>query len=378
MSAAIDDAPRDNKFDAPTIGRFLYLISGCLITINGFIFIGETFKQLGNCTGTSNCIGPALFWGSWTGGTGDGQNALWRTVFPLAPDLLFRNWTGVFLGLLMMVVHIPGFKFTFNTRSWLHVSFFSLFTVLFGAFPYSGNLGILVGFFTIPLVILSFFLAFTKYRHEPTTLNLRLTHLHCGCLVDNELFIHITRILSLVGGLAVMIVGFIHVFVQDFRWCPAGPAGTFDCVGPSLRWNPTNSNRGFLFPANGPLTGPGWGATIFTFAIETFCPLWGPVVLGYVTILQHVNGHNWQSISASWPRVFFWFMFIGLFGSLGYAGNLGILVGFYCITVAMFALAITLGGGANTKTHMEIHVYHFGANKVTMVTGGVKPAFELA
>jgi hypothetical protein len=39
----------------------------------------------------------------------------------------------VFLGIVMMIVHLPGFKFTFNTRSWFHVCFFTLFTALFGA-----------------------------------------------------------------------------------------------------------------------------------------------------------------------------------------------------------------------------------------------------
>jgi len=367
--AAIDDAPRDNKFNAPTIGRFLYLISGVLITINGFIFIGDTFNQLGQCTGSS-CVGPALRWGSWTGGTGDNQNLAWRLVFPLGPNRLFQLWTGVFLGVMMMIVHIPGFKFSFNTKSWLHVSLFTLFAVLFGAFPYSGNLGILVGFFTLPLVPLSFFLALSKYRHEPTTLNLRLHNIHCGCLVDNEFFIEGTRILGFIASVAVFVIGWIHIGVQDFNWCPAG--NTYDCVGPSLRWNPSNSN--FLRNGNGPGAG-GWGDVIFTFAIDVFFPLWGTVVLGYVAILQHLEGHAWQSISASWPRAFFWYLFLGLFSGLGYVGNLGILVGFFCILISLLSLCITLGGGATTRTHLDIHVHRFGTGKVTMVTA---PRHELA
>jgi hypothetical protein len=65
MSAALDDAPRDNKFDLPTIGRFYYLFAGVLILINGLVFIGDRFNTLTTpCTG-SNCIGPSLSWGSW-------------------------------------------------------------------------------------------------------------------------------------------------------------------------------------------------------------------------------------------------------------------------------------------------------------------------
>ena len=171
-----------------------------------------------------------------------------------------------------------------------------------------------------------------------------------------------------------MIIGLIHVFVQDFNWCPVGT--TYNCIGPSLRWNPTD----FLFAGNGPLQG-GWGAVIFTFAIDVFFALWGPVALGYLTILQHIQGHTWEVLSASWPRVFFWFMFLGLFSAMGYAGNLGIIVGFYCVVVACMALAITLGGGAHTRTHLEFHVHHFFTKQqVTVVHGGVTnpPRFELA
>ena len=61
-----------------------------------------------------------------------------------------------------------------------------------------------------------------------------------------------------------------------------------------------------------------------------------------------------------------------MFSALGYAGNLGIIVGFVCIFVAFLSLAITLGGGANTRTHLELRGYHFKGNQVTLVTGGVQ------
>ena len=65
MSAAIDDAPRNNQFDAPTIARVWYFISGLMITVNGLIFVGNVFSSATPCSGSSNCVGPALFWGSW-------------------------------------------------------------------------------------------------------------------------------------------------------------------------------------------------------------------------------------------------------------------------------------------------------------------------
>jgi len=210
-------------------------------------------------------------------------------------------------------------------------------------------------------------LAFSPWRHDPTTLNLKISGLHLGCLADNELVVNVARILSLAGGIAVFIIGWIHIIVQDFNWC-SNTTPLVDCIGPSLRWN--EDGQPFLRPVNGPGAG-GWGDQIFTFAVDIFFSLWGPIALGYFTILQHMQGHSWQLISASWPRVFFWFLFLGLFSAMGYAGNLGVLVGFGCIGVATLALAITLGGGANTRTHLEIHVYNFGRNRVTMTSAGV-------
>jgi len=261
-------------------------------------------------------------------------------------------------------VHFPGFKLTFCTRSWLHVCFFSVFAILFGAFPYSGNLGILVGFFTVPLSVLSFILTFTKYRHEPTTLLIKTSHLHCGCLVDNELFINITRIFSFLAGIFIFIIGLIHVFVTDFNWCPT--AAITQCVGPSLRWNP--SSVSFIQENN---DATGW-RQVFTFQIDVFLALWGPTVLGIVSILQHIEGHHWVSIGASWARVFFWYMFVGLFAGLGYTGNLGVLAGFFCVLISLMACAITFGGGVNTRTHLEIRMMHYGKGQVTMITGGMQ------
>lgn len=354
--AAIEDAPRNNKCDLPTIGRYLYLIGGLLVTINGFVSIGEQFNSLMSCTG-NGCVGPALFW--MTDFVAD-SNGNWRAVFPLNPVELFNKWTGVFLGLIMIVVHLPGFKFSFCTRTWLHVCVFTIFVMLFGAFPYAGNLGVLVGFFQLPLVFLSFLMAFVPaYRHAPTTLNVssekakRFCQL--GCLVDNALFLNISKGLSLGVAFFVIAVGLVHVFTHNFDWCPTMQWS--ECAGPSLRWN--SANMDFLREGN---DGTGW-RQIFTFKIDTFCALWGPIILGYITALQHVRGHLWTSIYQSWPRVFMWFMFLGLFAAFGYAGNLGVLCGFACMVVALFALLITVGGGANSPTHFEINIPHMVDNK---------------
>ena len=193
--------------------------------------------------------------------------------------------------------------------------------------------------------------------------------------MDNDAFVQVARVLSLIAAIAVFIIGVIHICVQTFEWCPVG--NVYECIGPALRWNP--SDAPFLRNSNGPGSG-GWGSVIFTFAIDDFFPLWGPIVLGYISTLQHLAGHQWKAISVSWPRVFVWYIFVGLFGAMGYSGNLGILVGFLCILVALMALAITLGGGATARTHMDIVIHGYNKGSVTMVSAGVQPrtTFELA
>lgn len=115
----------------------------------------------------------------------------------------------------------------------------------------------------------------------------------------------------------------------------------------------------------------GW-RDVFTFQTEIFFPLWGPVFLGWFTILQHLQGRQWQSIYASWPRVFLWHLFLGLFAGLGYAGNLGIIVGFCQIFgCALFALLISLGGGGHSRTHLELHIRGMDRPK-TMALGGAE------
>jgi hypothetical protein len=63
-NAAIEDQPRDNKQNLPTVARYYFLFAGVLVLINGLVFIGSNFNALSGCNSASNsCVGPALFWG---------------------------------------------------------------------------------------------------------------------------------------------------------------------------------------------------------------------------------------------------------------------------------------------------------------------------
>ena len=224
--------------DPPTTARFLYLMTGVLVLTNGLTFIGSLFPLvIQTCTGTTICLGPSLVWNSnsFFGDSNDLQNLAWRQIFPLDPEQLFRNWTGVFLGLICIIVHLSGFQFSFCTKTWLNVTFFSVFVMLFGAFPYSGNLGIVTGFFIPPLSSLTLYLMFSpQYRHEKTTFQFDGDYYFKSAspILQRPTFLYLIRFLSLVAGVLVFITGIIHLVMIDFNWCTTG-----SCVGPSLFWN---------------------------------------------------------------------------------------------------------------------------------------------
>jgi hypothetical protein len=336
-----------NQLDYPTFVRAMFFASGVLMLITGFIFVGQLFNTLPSCTG-ANCVGPSLMWGSFT----NDLNPAWRFVFSLAPNAFVLNWTPVFLGLLSIICHWPGFGFDFCTRSFLHVALYNLLCALL-LFAYSGNMGVLSAVFCILVAICALPLHFSRHRGEKTTLHITIgtgVLAKMGYVADNALVISIARALGLGLGLITIAIGFIHVFSENFVWCQ--PSATQQCLGPSIVWNGANG-AAFTAQSNGFFSM--WGR-VFTLQPEILGPLWGPVVFGWITVLQHIEHRNWPSISGSWPRAFLWFMFMALFCQFGYSGALGILVGFASVLEALLALLITAGGGGTTATHYSIHI----------------------
>ena len=339
--------------DPPTTARFLYLMTGVLVLTNGLTFIGSLFPLvIQTCTGTTICLGPSLVWNSnsFFGDSNDLQNLAWRQIFPLDPEQLLRNWTGVFLGLICIIVHLSGFQFSFCTKTWLNVTFFSVFVMLFGAFPYSGNLGIVTGFFIPPLSSLTLYLMFSpQYRHEKTTFQFDGDYYFKSAspILQRPTFLYLIRFLSLVAGILVSITGIIHLVLIDFNWCTTG-----SCVGPSLFWNANTADA--IKDSNNDLA---W-RSVFGLAPALFLPTWGPIILGFIAVMQHVRGHSFDFMDQSWAYVFLWYLFLGLFASMGYAGNFGIIVGLFCIVISILAFCVTLTTGGESKTNLDLHIPH--------------------
>lgn len=368
MSAIEDTRPYpENKKDWPTFVRAMHFLSGFLTIVVGLIFVGTEFSQLPACQG-DGCIGRSLRWG--TGGftiNGD-TNADWRSIFSLRPSVLVETWTPVFFGILSVTAHFPGFEHRFITKSWFHAGAWNCFLALFGHLGYGGNIGIIFGTFAAIVGIMCIFMQFSPWRHERPQLHMTLGHVldRWSFMADNEVVLTLARSVSLGIGIATLILGLVFVLTSNFNWCPAtvGAVTYTECFGRSLRWNNGGPGQDFVADANRGipgLTANGW-RSIFTFNPEFFFPLWGPVILGYLTCIQHLKGRCWGFYN-SWPRVFLFFLFLALFANMGYTGSFGVLVGFFSVFEAFLALLISVAGGTNTRTHFEIHVKFLDSDK---------------
>jgi len=151
----------------------------------------------------------------------------------------------------------------------------------------------------------------------------------------------VVRALCLVSALLCMIVGIINIEQRFYKWCPdgahdphptppsgwdiAGP-GDVECIGQWLFWS-----KGDFIKQNNNLWG--WG-TVFTFNPATFFDLWIPFVLGLVAVGFQFKTVRVKAISENWPRMCIYYTIMALFGSFPYAGNLGVLAGFFAVFCA--------------------------------------------
>lgn len=235
-----------------------------------------------------------------------------------------------------------------------------MFLALFGHLGYAGNLGVIFGTYAIACGFSCLLMQFTKYRNERPTLNVTLGGIldRWSFMMNNDVMIECGRALSLALGIASIVNGFIFVLTQNFDWCPVVNEWN-QCYGPSVRWNTVGGNatgtHAFVYDANGPGNPPGGWRTVFTFNPEIFFPMWGPVILGYVTVIQHLKGRTWP-IHTTWPRVCLWFLFLGLFGNMGYTGNLGVIIGFLCVLESLLAFLISIGGGTSIRCHFNVRI----------------------
>jgi len=149
---------------------------------------------------------------------------------------------------------------------------------------------------------------------------------------------------GLIAGLGQLAVGWTHVaerFDQD--WCKAvnehGQYLENTCVGGWLSWNAGDNY--FTKDVNGPPFQTGseykW-RDVFTFLPDLMVDFWTPMLFGILSFCAHIEHTRWNLISDNWIRYAIWSILQACWGSIGYAGNLGVIVGLVNLGVAFFCI----------------------------------------
>ena len=74
-------------------------------------------------------------------------NSAWRSrVFTLVPDFFVDNWTPLIFGIIAVFQCLGGFQSDWVSGSMLKALLFNVVMMLFAAFGYAGQAGIIVGF----------------------------------------------------------------------------------------------------------------------------------------------------------------------------------------------------------------------------------------
>merc|ERR1711916_121799 len=86
-------------------------------------------------------------------------------------------------------------------------------------------------------------------------------------------------------------------------------------------------------------------------------PLFAPLFFGVVIISAHFDAKSpFPKIISTWSKFVLVHLFLALFASFGYAGNLGILTGFISSACAFFALLVIFGEGEFPATSLNIEI----------------------
>ena len=166
--------------------------------------------------------------------------------------------------------------------------------------------------------------------------------------VNQNLFVPLGKGMVVIGGLLTLIGGLINFFHSSLSsWCVTTTEQT--CVGPALKWN--SGSTPFLDDSNM----SGW-RTVITTDVNTVIDVFSPLVFGALVLLTgSTNSRNVSpfiaSFAYSWPRMGVLFIFTSFFGSMGYSGNYGIVVGTYNLVVALYLFLIGMIPGISGNSY---------------------------
>jgi len=165
--------------------------------------------------------------------------------------------------------------------------------------------------------------------------------------VNQNCFVPVAKISVLICGFLTVLVALINFFHSSLNtWCSGSSSQT--CIGPALKWN--SGSVAFTEDSNK----EGWRSVITT-DVNTVLDVFSPMIFGLL-ILATASSKTRDTSSFvagfaySWSRMGFLLIFTALFGSIGYAGNFGIVTGVINLTVSGYlffmAMVPALSGNA--------------------------------
>jgi len=164
--------------------------------------------------------------------------------------------------------------------------------------------------------------------------------MYCSCRC---FFGRLFAFFGLIAGLGQLAVGWTHIAERfvDQDWCEAVNDNYVEntCLGGLLSWNAGKNY--FTKDVNGPPFQTGseykW-RDVFTFLPDLMVDFWTPMIFGIVSFGAHIGHTRWNLITDNWMRYAIWSILQACWGSIGYAGNLGVIVGLANLGVAFFCI----------------------------------------
>ncbi|OEH77970.1 uncharacterized protein LOC34620838 [Cyclospora cayetanensis] len=81
-----------------------------------------------------------------------------------------------------------------------------------------------------------------------------------------------------------------------------------------------------------------WRMQLFSFVPSVFIDVWTPFVMGAMTLMSHFASFHLDYLTVNFAHYFIWSMLMALFGNIGYAGVVGIVVASVTLLAALLSL----------------------------------------
>jgi len=167
------------------------------------------------------------------------------------------------------------------------------------------------------------------------------------------------RVMQFLLALMLIIMGFMHIdnALGTRDWCSETTeevsgvdAVKYSCIGDSLVWGEddkqyTDNNR------------KGWGwRNVFTLSPDNFLDTWTPFMAGLYMFLQCFPAFKSQIFCITWAKCFAAWFFLAFFAMFGYAGNMGIAMGFIttCFVSPFHLILIFMDDSDEQDTQLNV------------------------